>query len=82
METVQEELSDEDTFHYPDLESVNKGLSIIGEYQSKKSKLQTTHYPKEKLTKIKSAFMKSLYMSEDTDDKNEIIQQLRKGKIP
>ena len=30
METVQEESSD-DTYDYQDLESVNKGLSIIGE---------------------------------------------------
>ena len=60
METVQEKLSDEDTFHYQDLKSGYKGLSIIGESPVIKSKLQSTHYPQEKLTKIKSAFMKSM----------------------
>ena len=30
METEARESSDENTFHYQDLESVNKGLSIIG----------------------------------------------------
>jgi len=76
-ETVQEESSDDDTFHYQDLESVNKGLYIIGESPVIKSKLQGTHYPKEKLTKIKSAFVKSIHMSEDIDDESEITKQLK-----
>ena len=79
METEARESSDENTFHYQDLESVNKGLSIIGESPVIKSKLQLqgVHYPKEKLTKIKSAFMKSMLMSEDIDDESEMIKQLK-----
>ena len=65
METVQEELSDEDTYDYQDLESVDKGLSIIGESPVIKSRLQSTRYPREKLTKMKSAFVNSMHMSED-----------------
>ena len=49
METEARESSDENTFHYQDLESVNKGLSIIGESPVIKSKLQGVYYPKEKL---------------------------------
>ena len=30
MEAEVEETSDEDAFHYQDIESVNKGLSVIG----------------------------------------------------
>jgi len=71
------QVHDDDTFHYQDLESVSKGLSIIGESPAIRSKLQGTHYPKEKLTKIKSAFVKSMHMSEDIDDKSEIIKQLK-----
>ena len=77
METEVKEISDEDAFYYHDIENVNKGLSIIGESPVLKSKLQGTHYPKEKLTKIKSAFMKSLHMSEVGDDGNEMIKQLK-----
>ena len=65
METEARESSDENTFHYQDLESVNKGLSIIGESPVIKNKLQGVHYPKEILTKIKSAFVKSMLMSEE-----------------
>ena len=69
METGARELRDENTFHYQDLEGVNKGLSIIiGESTVIKSKLQGVHYPKEKLTKIKSAFVKSMLMSENIND--------------
>ena len=59
-ETVTEfsESSDEDTFQYQDLEYINQGLSIIGESPVVKHKLQQQHYPREKLTKIKSAFIK------------------------
>ena len=77
METEVEETSDEDAFHYQDIESVNKGLSIIGESPVIKSKLQGAHYPKEKLTKIKSALMKSMHMSKVGDDGNEMIKQLK-----
>ena len=77
MEMEVEESSDEDTFHYQDLESVNKGLSITGESPVIKSKLQGSHYPKEKLTKIKNAFVKSMMMSEDIDDESEMIKQLK-----
>ena len=81
METEVEETKDEDAFHYQDIESVNKGLSIIGESPVINSKLQGAHYPKEKLTKIIIAFMKSMHMSEVDDDGNEMIKQL-KGEIP
>ena len=77
METEARESSDENTFRYQDLESVNKGLSIIGESPVIKSKLQGLYYPKEKLTKIKSAFVKSMLMSEDIDDESEMIKQLK-----
>ena len=77
METEARESSDENTFHYQDLESVNKGLSIIGESPVIKSKLQGRQYPKEKLIKIKSAFMKSMLTSEDIDDESEMIKQLK-----
>ena len=77
METEVEETSDEDAFHYQDIESVYKGLSIIGESPVIKSKLQRAHYPKEKLTKIKSAFMKSMHMSEVGDNGNKMIKQLK-----
>ena len=40
METEVEETSDEDTFHYQDLESVNKGLSIIREVSYKVHTIQ------------------------------------------
>ena len=43
-----------------------------------KSKLQGGQYPKEKLTKIKSTFVKSMLMSEDIDDESEMIKQLKK----
>ena len=76
METEVEETNDEDTFCYQDLESINKGLSIIGESPVIKSKLQGAHYSKEKLTKIKSAFMKSMLMPE-VDDDSEMIKQLK-----
>ena len=85
--TEVEETND-DTFHYQDLESINKGLSIIGESPVIKSKLQGAHYSKEKLTKIKSAFMKSMLMPEVGDDDSEIIKQLKEkfheseGEIP
>ena len=42
-----------------------------------KSKLQGGQYPKEKLTKIKSTFVKSMLMSEDIDDESEMIKQLK-----
>ena len=77
MKTEARESSDENTFHYQDLESVNKRLSIIGESPVIKSKLQGVHYPKEKLTKIKSAFVKSMPISEDIDDESEMIRQLK-----
>ena len=77
METEARESSDENTFRYQDLESVNKGLSIIGESPVIKSKLQRVYYPKEKLTKIKSAFVKSMLMFEDIDDESEMINQLK-----
>ena len=35
------------------------------------------HYPKEKLTKIKGAFVKSMLMSEDIDDESEMIKLLK-----
>ena len=76
METEVEETND-DTFHYQDLESINKGLSIIGESPVIKSKLQGAHYSKEKLTKIKRAFMKSMLMPEVGDDDSEMIKQLK-----
>ena len=79
METVQEESSDEDAYDYQDLESVNKRLSIIGESPVIKCRLQSTCYPRGKLTKIKSAFVKSMHMSdsEDTDDESEMIKQFK-----
>ena len=77
METEARESSDENTFHYQDLESVNKGLSIIGESPVIKSKLQGGQYPKEKLSKIKSPFVKSMLISEDIDDESEMIKQLK-----
>ena len=77
METEARESSDENIFHYQDLESVNKGLSIIGESPVIKSKLQGVYYPKEKLTKSKSTFVKSMLMSEDIDDESEMIKQLK-----
>ena len=79
METEARESSDENTFYYQDLKSVNKGLSIIGELSVIKSKLQGGQYPKEKLIKIKSAFMKSVLMSEDIDDESEMIKQLKEN---
>ena len=77
METIQEESNDEDSYDYQDLESVNKGLSIIGESPVIKSGLQSTRYPREKLTKIKCAIVKSMHMSENTDDESEMIKQLK-----
>ena len=77
METEARESSDENTFHYQDLKSVNKGLSIIGESPVIKSKLQGVHYPKEKFTKIKSAFVKCMLISEDIDDESEMIKLLK-----
>ena len=71
------EETNDDTFHYQDLVSINKGLSIIGESPVIKSKLQGAHYSKEKLTKIKSAFMKSMLMPEVGDDDSEMIKQLK-----
>ena len=71
--------SDEDTFQYQDLEYVNQGLSVIGESAVVKHKLQQ-HYPCEKLTKIKTAFIKSMVGSEcdhyDSDE-SEMITQLK-----
>ena len=74
METEVEEIYNDDTFHYQNLESINKGLSIIGESPVIKSKLQGAHYSKEKL---KSAFMKSMLMLEVGDDDSEMIKQLK-----
>ena len=77
METEARESSDENTFHYQDLESVNKGLSSIGESPVIKSKLQGGQYPKEKLIQIKSTFVKSMLIFEDIDDESEMIKQLK-----
>ena len=77
IETEAEKSSDENTLHYQDLESVNKGLSIIEESPVIKSTLQGKHHPKEKLTKIKSAFVKSMLISQDIDDESERIKQLK-----
>ena len=71
---------DEDTFQYQNLKYVNQGLSIICKSPVVKHKLQQQHYPREKLTKIKSAFIKSMVGSEcdhyDSDE-SEMISQLK-----
>ena len=69
-------LSKDDTYHYQGLESIKKGLSIIGESPVIKCRLQGAHYSKQKVSKIKSTFMKSMLMPEVGDDDSEMIKQL------
>ena len=60
MEITQYESSDDD-FQHQDLESVNKGLALIGESPVVKNKLLPgAQYPKRKLDKIKSDFHESI----------------------
>ena len=80
MEKAQYESSDDD-FQYQDLESVNKGLALIGESPVVKSKLLPgAQYPKKKLEKIKSAFYESILGSKvnnDDNDESEMVKQLK-----
>ena len=74
-------LSEDDTYHYQGLESINKGLSIIGESPVIKSRLHGAHYSRQKVSKIKSAFMKSMLMPEVGENDSEMIKQLMEKKV-